>query len=93
MEMEQVYQILKRGDYSQISPKHGPTRGGWGDRAGSKRGAGSRPLLRRGSRCVGFFLSLRDTLGIHDDEYPSKRTTSSVDFHAPDRGHRRFLAL
>src|SRR5215207_7929548 len=38
-------------------------------------------------------LSLRDALGIHDDEYPSKRTTSSVDFYAPDRGHRRFLAL
>jgi hypothetical protein len=93
MEVEQACQMLKRGECSQISPKHGPTRGGWGDRAGSKRGAGSRPLHIRGSRCVGFSLSLRDALGIHDDEYPSKRTTSSVDFYAPDRGHRRFLAL
>lgn len=39
MEVEQACQILKRGECFQISSEHGPTRGGWGDRAGSKRGA------------------------------------------------------
>src|SRR5215216_334852 len=51
---------------------------GWGRAsfAGSKGGAGSRPLLRRGSRCVGFSFSLRDVLVIHDSESLSRPTTS-----------------
>src|SRR5215207_9304791 len=55
---------------------HDPTRVGWEIRTRSKGGAGSRPLLRRGSHCVGFCFSLRDVLFIHDSESLSRPTTS-----------------
>jgi hypothetical protein len=61
---------------------HDPTRGGWENHTGSKGGAGSRPLLRRGSLHNGFPFSLRNALGIHDSDFLSRPTTSSDDFDA-----------
>ena len=67
---------------------HDPMRGGWENRTRSKGGAGSRPLLRRGSHRVGFPFSLRNALGIHDSDFLSRPNTSSDDFDAQGWGKR-----
>jgi hypothetical protein len=91
MKVEQACQILKRGDCFQISPKHGPTRGGWGDRAGSKRGAVSAVAatpLHTVSSLSGRKErnpSLPQRWEIHDGESLSRPTTScgSIPFLRP----------
>src|SRR5215208_5456867 len=60
---------------------------GMGDCAASKGGAGSRPLLRRGTLHNGFPFSLRSALVIHDSEFLSRPTISCLDSYASGLGY------